>query len=105
MKTAQLPSIGCIVHFVLPEGSPRKGEHRAALITGAWPGVPNANLNVYFDQNDDLAEAKTFHVQGRVWSAPYDESGAPGTWHWPEREEPIKAPTEQPPAAEATTAK
>lgn len=91
METNQLPSIGRIVHYVLPDESPRKGEHRAALITGTHLGETDANLNVYFDQVDDVPHVKTFHVQGRVASAKYDETGKPGTWHWPERSEPIKA--------------
>jgi hypothetical protein len=80
--------MGRIVHFVLPEASPRKGEHRAATVTGVSADSPDAlcNLNVDLDQCDDLPDANgCFHPTQRVWSAPHDEeTKAPGTWHWPE---------------------
>lgn len=86
----QKPSIGRVVHYVLPKG-PRAGEHRAAMITSGWDG-PNQNLTVWLDQPTDLPDG----VGGdgswflRAWSAPYGENQPdgtyePGTWHWPER--------------------
>jgi hypothetical protein len=85
------PSPGRIVHYVLPDSSPRKGSHRAAVVTSDWDGA-NINLNVQLDQSDDWAPAcandslqKTGDFTARAWSAGYDESGKPGTWHWPER--------------------
>lgn len=84
----QAPSIGRIVHVALPEDSPNKGEHRAALITGVGvneEGIVSINALVYFDKVSDIADAASFHPFGRFQCAKFDESGAPGTWHWPER--------------------
>lgn len=91
----QKPSIGRIVHYVLPNG-PRAGEHRAAMITGNF-GTDICNLTVYLDHPSDfvpiqgnisftLATAESSYL-ARAWSAHFDDSEipVPGTWHWPER--------------------
>lgn len=79
------PSIGRIVHYVLPEHSGRVGEHRAAIVTNTFGGML-ANLTVFLDQSaDDPAGVVGAHTM-RGWSVEYDESCKPGTWHWPERE-------------------
>jgi hypothetical protein len=88
-SSIQKPSVGRIVHYVLPSG-PRKGEHRAAIVTGAWGGFV-ANLTVFLDQPNDVIEPSGSFIpqiaaSGRIWSADYDAAGAPGSWHWPERE-------------------
>jgi hypothetical protein len=102
----QQPSVGRIVHYVLPDGSPRAGEHRAAVITGYFGnaeilGASPANLTVFFDQPDDVAGGLMKHgleiYQGRAFSASQDEdTKAPGTWHWPERTDAVAS---SPPAA------
>lgn len=81
-----MPSVGRTVHYVLAGDGARKGEHRAAIVTGAW-GTATVNLTVFYDQvNDCTPPAPQQHWIGRAWSAGYDESGTtPGTWHWPER--------------------
>jgi hypothetical protein len=89
---------GRVVHYVLPAGSARAGNHRSAVITSDWGGM-NPNLMVTLDQRDDLhgrdggpMDLGNTNVQragdwhAKVWSATYDEAGAPGTWHWPERQ-------------------
>jgi hypothetical protein len=74
----QVPSIGRVVHFVLPEG-PHKGEHRPAIIVRVWSDEM-VNLQVFTDgQNDDADDVEW------VTSAHQDTSGQElRTWHWPE---------------------
>lgn len=86
----QKPTLGRIVHFVLPSTSPRAGEHRAAIVTGAWGGLV-ANLAVFLDQPEDVSKttsnlAPEVGVVAKAWSADYSDEFRPGTWHWPERE-------------------
>lgn len=80
--TPTLPTVGRIVLFNLPEGVKNAGQERAALVTGAFGASLNINLNVFLDQEGDSV-CPGFHPNLRVWSAAYDESGKPGTWHWP----------------------
>lgn len=100
------PSIGRIVHYVLADG-----QHRAATVTNAFGG-DRANLTVHLDLMNDVEVEKeaggpsvrrvvaknNLHPKNMgsqdfflgvlaVGSAPQDEeTKAPGTWHWPERE-------------------
>lgn len=92
-----LPSVGRIVHFVLPNG-----EHRPAIITRVWDSEPRpgslAQLQVFVDGSNDagqLTPHEALSVAGpyptTVWrtSVHQDwENLAPGTWHAPERVEP-----------------
>lgn len=93
----QKPSIGRIVHYVLPYGS-CKGQHRAAMITGV--NVDDTlNLSVFRDQHADPSNAS--FADGReagsvfvcqhplylVRDVHHGELQKPGTWHWPERVE------------------
>ena len=98
----QSPTIGRTVHYVLADG-----QHRAATVVNAWPGQTVANLTVHLDGSNDLNRAEPGqpasgkchpylmppgtenHIPGvlTVASAEHDEdTKAPGTWHWPERE-------------------
>jgi hypothetical protein len=99
---AQDPSVGRIVHFVLPEGSNYEGEHRAAIITQVWqplshesaPGM--SNLQVFKGQSTDFnrfrdgspvscgAALGTDGATVMLGSILYSEEPKPGTWHWPE---------------------
>ncbi len=103
------PSIGRVVHFVLASG-----EHRAATVVNAWPDEMAANLTVHLDVHRDLMFQVDFTSPDRPTTPPalkpsvrgeqiggtyfgsdtlhvsgirYDPSGAPATWHWPERED------------------
>ena len=71
------PSIGRIVHFVLP-----KGEHVPALIVGIASKTLSedalVNLQVFHDRKKDPVE----HV-AKVKQAVANKK--PGTWHEPER--------------------
>jgi hypothetical protein len=98
----QPPSVGCPVHYVLDAG-PSQGQHRPAFIVRVWgedrigtdtlpaSGLGTVQLQVLTDSdpggqlNDQLPQ-----VMWRT-SVPHDESGAEGTWHWPERVEPVQA--------------
>lgn len=79
------PTIGRVVHYVLPDG-PNAGDHRPAIICRTWPdgsGVPTSTvqLQVFPDgANDGLTNVEW------MTSVPFDAAGAEGTWHWPERE-------------------
>lgn len=76
----QVPSIGRVVHYVLPDGR-NPGEHRPAFIVKVW-GPTSVNLQVFVDGTNDYPE-----YAGSVWatSVPFDPSGEqPSSWHWPE---------------------
>lgn len=77
----QVPSPGRIVLYVLKGGN-REGEHRPAVIVRVW-NDQMVNLLVFADGENDREYTKEDLV---YWSGSKlnDESGAPGTWHWPE---------------------
>ena len=94
------PTVGRVVHFVLPGG-----EHRPAFIVKVWPGEfgndevkDGVNLQVFIDGTNDghvggdctLEEGQ----KGMVWrtsvryaATPGGTGLPPGTWHWPERKD------------------
>ena len=77
-------TVGRIVHYVLKGGRLGSGEHRAAMVMAVWrSGTPN--LRVFLDGGNDGAMP-----DGVLWE-PYvqqdEETKAPGTWHWPERDQ------------------
>jgi len=81
---------GRIVHYVLPSCSYFAGEHRPAIVAQVWnkgheshPGM--SNLVVFKGQSRDGGDQECPVMS--VGSVSYDPTGAPGTWHWPEREE------------------
>src|SRR5438445_12683125 len=81
---AQKPSIGRIVHFVLPDG-PSKGEHRPAIIVRVWNDTyPGIQLQVFTDGSNDGEAYKS----GIYWatSVTYADpsENEPRSWHWPE---------------------
>lgn len=77
----QVPSIGRVVHYVLPDGR-YHGEHRPAFIVKMWSAT-QVNLQVFVDGTNDYPD-----YSGSVWatSVPFDGSDTPAnrTWHWPE---------------------
>src|SRR5471032_613438 len=90
MAQQQVPSIGRVVHFVLPAGR-NKGEHRPAIIVRVWEaaahpqGHPDnlVQLQVFTDGSNDGEEYKS----GTHWatSVHHDASGTEfGTYHFPE---------------------
>lgn len=80
---------GRIVHYVMPDGR-SAAECRPGLVVKVWrdgngspPGNGVCNLQVFTDgMNDGPA-----YITGIAWktSVVYSAEGAPGTWHWPER--------------------
>ncbi len=82
----QKPSVGRIVHYVLPDG-PSKGEHRPAVIVKVWTNNPHlgVQLQVFTDGLNDGTTYKT----GLFWatSVPYADpsENKPHSWHWCEK--------------------
>ena len=88
--TDREPSVGAIVHYILPDG-PQRGSHRPALITHLWskdhpihPGL--SDLSVFKAKNDDfLAQGPVVMVNAVSFrESTVEKPDAPGTWHWPE---------------------
>lgn len=73
------PSVGRIVHYVMPDG-PAKGAHRPAVVVCAF-NVTCVNLQVFVDGINDGVEAH----QGTLWKSSVCEGTCPGSWHWPEK--------------------
>lgn len=76
----QVPSIGCVVHYVLPDGC-YPGEHRPAFIVKVWSDA-QINLQVFVDGTNDCPD-----YNGSVWatSVHFDPTGTElRSWHWPE---------------------
>ena len=91
-----IPSIGRIVHYVLPEGHKNKGGHRAAMTTAVY-GDPRGKGEITEASPVDLRVFLQPHErQGTAFGGPegfmdvevsfQDASGTkPGTWHEPEK--------------------
>lgn len=84
------PSVGAMVHFILPDG-PQRGAHRPAVITHLWskdhpihPGL--SDLCVFKAKNDDfIATGPAVMVTAVSFrESTVEKPDAPGTWHWPE---------------------
>jgi hypothetical protein len=90
-----IPAIGTIVHFVLPWEE--RAVHRPAIVTAsADPFGEIVNLNVFLDMYDIRNDFGGFHTNVCVQSVRMDESGTPGTWHWPEpAREMVERPVKQ----------
>ncbi len=87
-----IPSIGRIVHYVLPSGHHNAGEHRPAIIVRVWDQKPNeqscVQLQVFMDGSNDSPDERGEEVGSVVWrtSVGQDPEGKlPGTFHEPER--------------------
>lgn len=77
---SQAPSIGRVVHYVLPDGR-HPSECRPAFIVRVW-NDELVNLQVFVDGTNDYAD-----YNGSVWatSVHYSDVHEVRTWHWPER--------------------
>lgn len=96
----QTPTVGRMVHYVLADYDAVhehvKGEHRPAIVVKNNGG--SVNLQVFLDgSNDaiqhilhpDYPDAKKEIPRFILWATSRmndDDTMAPGTWHWPERE-------------------
>ena len=95
MEKTQVPSVGRVVHFILPSG-PHRGEHRPAIIVKVWSDRPEPHtacqLQVFTDCTNDGPEyASGLYWATSVQQAPEHEHRF-GTWHWPEHVPAIEAP-------------
>jgi len=79
----QKPSLGRVVHYVLPDGN-NAGDHRPAIIVRVWPDT--VNLQVFYD-GDGTPHMNDGQLN-TLWklSVPFSAEPKPGTYHWPERE-------------------
>ncbi len=87
-------SEGRIVHYVLsetdaPANKPHLiGAHRPAIVVNAWAHLGRedgySNLLVFLDGTNDAVGVAPSYI---LWatSRVNDETGKPGTWHWPEK--------------------
>lgn len=85
---------GRVVHYVLNEG-PDKGQHRPAFVVRVWrtntpegpvsPESGTSNLQVFTDSDADGKYNDALPPVMWKTSVLFDEAGAPGTWHWPEK--------------------
>lgn len=90
----QQPSIGRVVHYVLPMG--KCGKHVPAIVTAVGDG-DHVNLSITLDRSSDYPESdyassglsiiKTSAFTVHAFDVPHLESMEGGTWHWPERVE------------------
>jgi hypothetical protein len=84
----QVPSVGSMVYFVLPESSRYPGEHRPAIIVKIWDEEPKPDsmvqLQVFTDgSNDgDLYKSGLFWATSVHYADPSENK--PYSWHWPE---------------------
>ena len=95
MSRSQVPSVGRIVHYILP-GGPHRGEHRPAIIVKVWSDDPHpqtaVQLQVFTDcANDGPEYASGLHWATSVQQAPEHEHRF-GTWHWPEHGPAVESP-------------
>ncbi len=89
VEPAQKPSIGRIVHFVLPDSSRYAGEHRPAIIVKVWDTNPKPDSMVQLQVFTDGLNDGELYKNGLYWatSVHYADPSEkePATWHWPER--------------------
>jgi hypothetical protein len=83
----QQPTIGRIVHYVLPETGRNPGQVRPGIVVQVWKPIDpsdarsgTVNLHVVRDGCNDTG------VEDHAYTAHYDPGHAPGTWHWPPRD-------------------
>lgn len=78
------PSVGRIVHFMLPNG-----EHRAAFVVRVFDSNPTessvANLQVFLDGGNDVEFVEHGMTMWRTSVHQDASEKKPGTWHEPER--------------------
>lgn len=80
-KFPTVPTVGCIVHFVMHGEVTSQGQHRPAIIVALHEDT--INLQVFTDGHHDGLR----YEDGMAWRTEVhqDETDKlPGTWHWPE---------------------
>ena len=86
-KPEPMPGLieGRTVHYVLPDG-PRRGEHRAAIISYIHDHVAGlVNLHVLLNGVMDYPHKDYPGNSWLVEKVEFSEAGAEGKWHWIER--------------------
>lgn len=82
MTKDQVPSIGRVVHFVMPNG-----QHRPAIVVQVW-NEDVVNLQVFTDGSNDAGVVVYPNTGGYVqWQTSVhhaENEPGPHTWHWPE---------------------
>lgn len=79
-RLSEGPSIGRLVHYVLPSG-----KHRPAQVVEVHE-LGLVNLVVTLDGTNDPGIGSADRLQAWVVAVPYDDAAeVVGTWHWPER--------------------
>lgn len=76
----QQPSIGRIVHYILPTPHVAAGAHCAALIVAV--GENSLTLKVWKPDGEEIVTVNPPHQDLGAGTAAHAEFG---TWHWPER--------------------
>lgn len=87
-STQQVPSVGRIVHFVLPADSLYAGEHRPAVIVKVWDKDPKPDSMVQLQVFTDGLNDGVAYKSGLFWatSVHYADPSENKlhSWHWPE---------------------
>lgn len=97
------PTIGRIVHYVLPSG-PSKGQIRPAIITSVAPGLETIGLHVFVDGANDGEDASLHNSS----ATRLGDEKTHGTWFWPQRatDDQLNKPAVKPtPVAQTSAAK
>ena len=87
----QQPTVGRIVHYVMPESHRRAGEIRPAVVVRVWkpiddPAHPGmSNLQVLLDGSNDGAGGPPYEATMWAGSVLHSAEPKPNTWHWPPR--------------------
>lgn len=86
------PTVGRIVHYVLPGGSRNEGQHRPGIVVHIWSDRMEygglVQLQVFTDSDKDGRYNDQLPPVYWATSVKQDEEAkAPGTWHWPEWDE------------------
>jgi len=83
----QAPSVGRIVHFILPDGQ-YPGDHRPAIIVKIWDAEPTIDSMVQLQVFTDGSNDGDAYKSGLFWatSVHYADPSENKfyTWHWPE---------------------
>lgn len=77
------PTIGRIVHYVMPSG-PCAGEVRPAIVVRALP-EHRCNLQVFLDGGNDSSLYDHRGADALAWKGTVSHGTERGQWHWPAR--------------------
>lgn len=78
----QVPSVGCIVHYVLKQGS-HAGEDRPAIVLRTIEGI---DIHIFLAEGD----ADQWWTGRTAKAVEYSEDRMPLTWHWPDEVQSVR---------------